>query len=289
MGTITGGKFYLRPSAWWADALPATNDGYYYWYVGQMTSKYQFALHPLHPVYYVDSSGNAKVYCVHGITGQGSGEVIETHTYTNPSITVSGSGATNWNITLTDEEAAGYVGAVCSRAWPLNTWSGADATVCSFEKSGNTLIVALRSTTAQPYAVDVQVLYKKKAGSSYGIPPLFEHYKLDVYAGEDGSFTIINNNCGGFIVTVPFLAKAVRFTKSAGYGQWGACNKDAVLPTVISTGANRVSYTGSYDAGRFELLTNSIESHYFFGGSVGTKYSDFEVELWNGVVLGMPA
>ena len=199
VGTISGGKFYLKPSAWWADALPATNDGYYYWYVGQMTSKYQFALHPLHPVYYVDSSGNAKVYCVHGIIAQGSG------------------------------------------------------------------------------------------GSSYGIPPLFEHYKLDVYAGEDGSFTIINNNCGGFIVTVPFLAKAVRFTKSAGYGQWGACNKDAVLPTVISTGANRVSYTGSYDAGRFELLTNSIESHYFFGGSVGTKYSDFEVELWNGVVLGMPA
>ena len=129
----------------------------------------------------------------------------------------------------------------------------------------------------------------KEDGASYGTPPLFEHYKLDVSAGTDGSFTIINNNAGGFIVTVPFLAKAVRFTKSAGYGQWGACNKDAVLPTVISTGANRVSYTGSYDAGRFELLTNRIESHYFFGGSVGTTFSDFEVELWNGVVLVMPS
>ena len=39
------------------------------------------------------------------------------------------------------------------------------------------------------------------------------------------------------------MSRVRPYTKSAGYGQWGVCNKDAVLPTVISTGANRVSYT----------------------------------------------
>lgn len=51
VGTISNGLFYLKDTTWWADALPATNDGYCYWYVGQMATAYQYTLHPSHPLF----------------------------------------------------------------------------------------------------------------------------------------------------------------------------------------------------------------------------------------------
>lgn len=51
VGTITDGKFYLKDTTWWADAAPTTEDGYYYWYIGQMYSAYQCTLHPTHPIF----------------------------------------------------------------------------------------------------------------------------------------------------------------------------------------------------------------------------------------------
>ena len=51
VGTISGGKFYLKPTTWWADSLPSTNDGYVYWYVGIMYSTYQCTLTSEHPIY----------------------------------------------------------------------------------------------------------------------------------------------------------------------------------------------------------------------------------------------
>ena len=54
-GTITGGLFYLADT-WWAVDLPTTADGYYYIYVGQMYSRYQFSLFPNHPIYYHDGT-----------------------------------------------------------------------------------------------------------------------------------------------------------------------------------------------------------------------------------------
>ena len=60
VGTISQGKFYLKNTQWWADALPTTVDGYYYWYVGQMTSAYGYTLHPEHPIYYYENG--IKVY-----------------------------------------------------------------------------------------------------------------------------------------------------------------------------------------------------------------------------------
>lgn len=55
VGTITGDKFYLKDTTWWADELPASADGYYYWYVGQMVNGYQATLHAYHPIYYYDN------------------------------------------------------------------------------------------------------------------------------------------------------------------------------------------------------------------------------------------
>ena len=60
VGTISNGKFTLKDTTWWADSLPNSADGYYYWYVGQMSSAYQFNLYPVHPIYYYD--GGIKVY-----------------------------------------------------------------------------------------------------------------------------------------------------------------------------------------------------------------------------------
>ena len=51
VGSISNGKFYLKDTTWWSDALPATDDGYAYWYVGQMHSAYQYTMHPVHPLY----------------------------------------------------------------------------------------------------------------------------------------------------------------------------------------------------------------------------------------------
>lgn len=61
VGTITGGKFYLKDSKWWANALPSSADGSYYWYVGQMRDAYRFELLPVHPIYYHDGT-EIKVY-----------------------------------------------------------------------------------------------------------------------------------------------------------------------------------------------------------------------------------
>lgn len=55
VGTISGDKFTLKDTTWWADELPETNDGYYYWYIGQMASAYTYTLHPVHPIYYYDN------------------------------------------------------------------------------------------------------------------------------------------------------------------------------------------------------------------------------------------
>lgn len=55
VGTISGNLFTLKDTTWWADALPNTKDGYYYWYVGQMVSAYAYTLHPIHPIYYYDN------------------------------------------------------------------------------------------------------------------------------------------------------------------------------------------------------------------------------------------
>lgn len=52
VGTISDGKFYLKSDQWWADELPTTADGYYYWFVGHMYDKYRYALHAVHPIYY---------------------------------------------------------------------------------------------------------------------------------------------------------------------------------------------------------------------------------------------
>ena len=54
VGTINenDGKFYLNETKWWSDAYPISEDGYYYVYVGQMTSAYVYTMHAMHPIFY---------------------------------------------------------------------------------------------------------------------------------------------------------------------------------------------------------------------------------------------
>ena len=53
VGTINEAtnKFSLA-STWWADQLPSTENGLYYWYVGQFYDAYRYSLHPYHPIFY---------------------------------------------------------------------------------------------------------------------------------------------------------------------------------------------------------------------------------------------
>lgn len=48
----TDGKLYLADTTWWATELPTTQDNFYYVFVGQLYSRYQCTLYPLHPIYY---------------------------------------------------------------------------------------------------------------------------------------------------------------------------------------------------------------------------------------------
>lgn len=50
-GTIVNDLFYLD-GTWWTSTLPNTEDGKYYWFVGYMSSAYQYCLHPCHPIFY---------------------------------------------------------------------------------------------------------------------------------------------------------------------------------------------------------------------------------------------
>lgn len=52
-GTINSsdGLFYLADT-WWANTLPNTADGFYYIQIGQLQSRYQCTIAPVHPIYY---------------------------------------------------------------------------------------------------------------------------------------------------------------------------------------------------------------------------------------------
>lgn len=71
VGTISNGKFYLKDTNWWTDTLPTSADGYCYWYVGQMSSAYQFSLLPVHPIYYY-SDGMIREYYNGNLKGNAS-------------------------------------------------------------------------------------------------------------------------------------------------------------------------------------------------------------------------
>ena len=53
--TMSNGLLYLADT-WWAYELPSTTDGFYYIYVGQMSTRYTCILHPNHPIYYYDGT-----------------------------------------------------------------------------------------------------------------------------------------------------------------------------------------------------------------------------------------
>lgn len=55
--TMSNGLLYIADAPWWAVDLPTTNDGYYYYYVGNMYSRYQCTFAPNHPIYYHDGFG----------------------------------------------------------------------------------------------------------------------------------------------------------------------------------------------------------------------------------------
>lgn len=84
VGTIAGDKFYLKDTTWWADELPVSADGHYYWYVGQMNSAYQVALHAYHPIYYYDNG--IKQYNVTTVT-EVNGHTVNSDVPTNAKFT----------------------------------------------------------------------------------------------------------------------------------------------------------------------------------------------------------
>jgi hypothetical protein len=49
---MSNGLLYVVDAPWWTVDLPTEADGYYYYYIGQMYSKYQYTLAPEHPIYY---------------------------------------------------------------------------------------------------------------------------------------------------------------------------------------------------------------------------------------------
>ena len=114
VGTISGDKFTLKDTTWWADELPETNDGYYYWYVGQMASAYTYTLHPVHPIYYYDNG--IKVLNVSTLT---SSQVTDALGYT-PYNATNPNGYTTNKGTVTSVAASGSGGISISGS-PITT------------------------------------------------------------------------------------------------------------------------------------------------------------------------
>lgn len=79
VGSISNGKFYLKDTTWWADALPATDDGYAYWYVGQMHSAYQYTMHPVHPLYKWRNGAWQELGGNNGDAGTVNGHTVESN------------------------------------------------------------------------------------------------------------------------------------------------------------------------------------------------------------------
>ena len=124
VGTITDDKFYLKDTTWWADELPAQDDGNVYWYVGQFYNSYSCTLSPIHPIYdYIDGEWRVITeYSRNSITVNGhtvekdvpSDAVFTDTTYTfdtgdsNGQIKVTPSGGTTQNVSVKGLAAGAY-------------------------------------------------------------------------------------------------------------------------------------------------------------------------------------
>ena len=127
------GKFYLKSTTWWASALPSTADGYYYWYVGQMCSAYQFTLHPYHPMYYF-ADGAIHSYDPYGVSYTFAGGTNQ--------FTVTPSNGTAQTITVTPSIANNITGSGTSGY--LAQFNGSD-TITNGPQIGSSTTTYLRN------------------------------------------------------------------------------------------------------------------------------------------------
>ena len=125
--------------------MPETNDGYYYWYVGQMSSAYQFSLHPIHPIYYYNNG--IKVLNVNTLT---SSQVTSALGYT-PYNATNPSGYTTNTGTVTSVAASGSGGITISGS-PITT-SGTLAIGLNLSTAINGLGEGTSAANRNDYAV----------------------------------------------------------------------------------------------------------------------------------------
>ena len=119
VGTITKddegcSRFYLKDTTWWATNLPTSADGYYYWYIGQMISGYQAALHAYHPIYYYDN----------GIKQYNITEVTEVNGHTVNADVPSGAKFTDTVTTATTTGSGNAVTAITASNGALTVTKG---------------------------------------------------------------------------------------------------------------------------------------------------------------------
>lgn len=111
-----------------------------------------------------------------------------------------------------------------------------------------------------------------------GVRQLGLNVPYTVVWNNDHSFTITwEAGGGGGVVLLPDLFP-VTLTGAAGFGgnfQWGRCTIDGTMPTITSTGANRIWYSNSIPNGTVvDDVTKCLNSVFF-----GEIYSSPGVEL----------
>ena len=110
---------------------------------------------------------------------------------------------------------------------------------------------------------------------------------LDVHQIHDSTFsgetfTSNNDNACGCVFTVPLGVKTVAFDLLSDgiYCQFGRCSKSGTLPTIITTGAERIDFGVNGAKGTYEIGGIQGGENIFIGGNTGAKVSNVRAVDW---------
>ena len=110
---------------------------------------------------------------------------------------------------------------------------------------------------------------------------------LDVHQIHDSTFsgetfTSNNDDACGCVFTVPLGVKTVAFDLLSDgiYCQFGRCSKSGTLPTIITTGAERIDFGVNGAKGTYEIGGIQGGENIFIGGNTGAKVSNVRAVDW---------
>lgn len=95
------------------------------------------------------------------------------------------------------------------------------------------------------------------------------YHNIGIDGGCVAQINDLHGDDGGIIIEIPFPVEYVKFDLSAScdkpiYCQYGSCTEEAILPNVMTTGENRISYKTSEAVGECEFYIHGLPDRCFF-------------------------